>query len=137
MEVSSTSMNVASVTVSAITQGLIDPSGIRNFEMSLFFMALAISRSVSMTTFSDALFRDHRGVHVHSRPQNRYILRDRIENDLYGNALHNLHVVAGGVFRRQQAQHRARCAGDGIDMAAKCAAVGIDLYFRFLPGLHA
>src|SRR5271155_5727963 len=32
MEVSSTSINVASVTVTAITQGLIEPSGIRSFD---------------------------------------------------------------------------------------------------------
>src|SRR5215471_2485346 len=37
MEVSSTSMNVASVTVMAITQGLIEPSGIRNFDSNLSF----------------------------------------------------------------------------------------------------
>jgi hypothetical protein len=37
MEVSSTSINVASVTVTAITQGLIEPSGIRNFARSLSF----------------------------------------------------------------------------------------------------
>ena len=37
MEVSSTSLNVASVTVTAITQGLIEPSGIRNFDMNLSF----------------------------------------------------------------------------------------------------
>ena len=40
MEVSSTSIKVASVTVTAITQGLIEPSGIRSFEMSLFFTRL-------------------------------------------------------------------------------------------------
>ena len=36
MEVSSTSMNVASVTVTAITQGLIVPSGIRSLAKILF-----------------------------------------------------------------------------------------------------
>ncbi len=35
MEVSSTSMNVASVTVIAITQGLIEPSGIRSLVVIL------------------------------------------------------------------------------------------------------
>src|SRR5258706_1716 len=35
MEVSRTSMNVASVTVTAITQGLIEPSGVRSLEMNL------------------------------------------------------------------------------------------------------
>jgi hypothetical protein len=37
IEVSSTSMNVARVTVTAITQGLIEPSGIRNFDRNLSF----------------------------------------------------------------------------------------------------
>jgi hypothetical protein len=32
-------MNVARVTVTAITQGLIEPSGIRNFDRSLSFTA--------------------------------------------------------------------------------------------------
>ena len=35
IEPSSTSMNVASVTVTAITQGLIDPSGIRSRDVIL------------------------------------------------------------------------------------------------------
>ncbi len=35
MEVSSTSINVASVTVTAITHGLIEPSGMRSFESNL------------------------------------------------------------------------------------------------------
>src|SRR6266403_4545573 len=37
MEVSSTSINVASVTVTAITHGLIEPSGIRSFARNLSF----------------------------------------------------------------------------------------------------
>src|SRR5580693_559899 len=39
IDVSSTSMNVASVTTTAITQGLIDPSGILSFASSLLCMA--------------------------------------------------------------------------------------------------
>src|SRR5262252_6939561 len=45
MEVSSTSMNVARVTVTAITQGLIEPSGIRNLDSNLFFTARLLSPS--------------------------------------------------------------------------------------------
>src|SRR5579863_8782213 len=41
MEVSSTSMNVARVTVTAITQGLTDPSGILSLARILFSMTLA------------------------------------------------------------------------------------------------
>jgi hypothetical protein len=36
-------MKVASVTVIAITQGLIEPSGIRNFDRSLWRIAFAAS----------------------------------------------------------------------------------------------
>src|SRR5580698_3351924 len=43
IEVSSTSMNVASVTVTAITHGLIDPSGILNLASSLLRIAGSIS----------------------------------------------------------------------------------------------
>src|ERR1700741_1213988 len=46
MEVSSTSMNVASVTVTAITQGLIEPSGIRNFDSNLSFTARLLSPQI-------------------------------------------------------------------------------------------
>src|ERR1700738_4461467 len=43
IDVSRTSMNVASVTVTAITQGLIEPSGIRNFDRSLWRISFASS----------------------------------------------------------------------------------------------
>jgi hypothetical protein len=41
IDVSSTSMNVASVTVTAITQGLIVPSGILSLARILFRMSLS------------------------------------------------------------------------------------------------
>jgi hypothetical protein len=47
MEVSSTSMNVANVTVIAITQGLIFPSGVRNLAKILFNMAAILELSSS------------------------------------------------------------------------------------------
>jgi len=43
MEVSKTSMNVASVTVTAITQGLMFPSGVRNLAKILFNMAALLA----------------------------------------------------------------------------------------------
>src|ERR1700731_554651 len=43
IDVSNTSINVASVTVTAITQGLIEPSGIRSFDRSLWRIAFAAS----------------------------------------------------------------------------------------------
>jgi hypothetical protein len=51
IDVSSTSMNVASVTVTAITQGLIDPSGILSLESILFFMARSALARCSSTHF--------------------------------------------------------------------------------------
>ena len=42
-----------------------------------------------------------------------------VEHDLDRHALHHLHVIAGGVFRRQDAERLAGAALDGIDMAAK------------------
>jgi len=58
MEVSSTSMNVTIVTIIAITQGLIDPSGIRNLASNLSFtLRLRIRSCVKiLTTFPCALF---------------------------------------------------------------------------------
>src|SRR5215472_7489546 len=81
MEVSSTSMKVASVTVTAMIHGLMLPSGVRNFASSLFFM----------TVPSAFLFRHHRGVGVHARPQNGLVRGNRVENDLHGNALDHLY----------------------------------------------
>src|SRR5208282_4553442 len=110
IDVSSTSMNVASVTVTAITQGLIDPSGILSFAAILFSTTLSTlgsltlylslrttaslsffipryshqsledpcrlpppspSRFVQLLTldFQLLLFRNHRRVHIHPRPQ--------------------------------------------------------------------
>jgi hypothetical protein len=55
MDVSSTSMNVASVTVIAITQGLTLPSGIRSFDRILFFMLELLSPQLSSLTTQNYL----------------------------------------------------------------------------------
>src|SRR6202045_1546990 len=47
MEVSNTSINVASVTVIAITQGLIFPFGVRNLARTLFSMAAVLVPTLS------------------------------------------------------------------------------------------
>src|SRR6266581_6150051 len=141
MDVSSTSMNVASVTVTAITQGLIVPSGILSFARILFRIALE-SRPVVSTYCPPApylysgLIRDHRGVHVHSRPQNRLLRRNRVQHDLHGNPLHHFHVIPGRVFRRQQAQHRARRSRDRVHVPAERLPVRIHFHFRFLSRPH-
>src|SRR5439155_370935 len=45
-----------------------------------------------------------------------------VEHDLYGHALDNFYIVAGGVFRRQQAEARARRGGDALDAPGERAA---------------
>jgi hypothetical protein len=52
IEVSRTSMNVARVTVTATTQGLIDPSGILNFDMILFNIVLIVPASSVLSTYN-------------------------------------------------------------------------------------
>src|SRR5215467_917722 len=80
IEVSRTSIKVASVTVRAITQGLIVPSGFLSLARILFFIA-------------------------RSRPQHSLLRRNRVQHYLYRDALHDFHEISGGVFRRKQAQH--------------------------------
>jgi hypothetical protein len=104
IDVSRTSMKVASVTVTAITQGLIEPSGIRSFDRSLWriafrcFLLLATPQEISLPCL---LFRDHRHIRVHPRPQYRLLLRNRIDDDLYRYALDYFHVIARGILGRQ------------------------------------
>src|SRR5206468_10941890 len=40
-----------------------------------------------------------------------------VQHNLYGNALHHLHVIPRGIFRWQQAQHRSRCACNRVHVA--------------------
>src|ERR1700739_2302315 len=132
MEVSRTSMNVARVTVTAITQGLIEPSGIRSFDWILASMAIGDSSPRYLV----ALLRDYGRYYVHARTENRDVRRNRIENNLYGNALHDLDVVSGGVFRREQAKHRAGGSGNGINVPDKGLTVGVGFDVSLLARLH-
>ena len=58
------------------------------------------------------------------------------KEDLYGNALHNLDIVAGGILRRKEAVARPAGAGDAVDVPVVLSAVRIyeDLYV--LAGAH-
>src|SRR5215470_1857499 len=98
IEVSSTSMNVARVTVSAITQGLIVPSGILSLDRILCLIAFASSLWLFLAPYTfyydrlapllySRLVRDHGRVHVHSRAQHGLLRWNRIENNLHGNPL--------------------------------------------------
>src|SRR5437870_13534527 len=61
----------------------------------------------------------------------------RLEHDFHGHALDNLHVVAGRILRRQQAEARAGGGRDAVDMSFEFpAAVRVDAERRPLAGPH-
>ena len=119
MEVSSTSMNVASVTVSAMIQGL---------------TADARRRRRSMVAVAALISNPDLGLDRHAGTQLVILVCTGFEDDLHRNALHDFHVVAGGVFRRQQAEARAAGAGDAVDLAVVGSAVGVDVDGDALAG---
>src|SRR5665213_4500839 len=83
MLVSSTSMNVASVTVMAIAHGL--KRGRHSaFAGTIGSVAVLIARR---------LFHSHRRHHRHPRPQNMIRVLPRIESDPHRNPLYHLHEI--------------------------------------------
>ena len=73
-------------------------------------------------------------------PRSQAILLDLleiVEDDLHGHALHDLHVVARGVLRRQEAEAGAAAALEAIDVGRKLdAGVRVDGHGHGLSGLH-
>ena len=49
-------------------------------------------------------------------PSRMLDLVEIVEYNLHGNTLHDLHVIARGVFRRQEAESGAAATLDAIDM---------------------
>src|SRR2546429_2632111 len=142
MDVSSTSMNVASVTLTAISQGLIVPSGNLSLVRILSRIASNLWPCAVSTYYRSnpypysTLIRNHRRIHVHPRPQDGLLRRNRVQHDLHGDPLHDFHVISRRVLRRQQAQHGTRCPRNRIHSSAESLSVRIHLDFCFLPGLH-
>src|SRR5256885_298253 len=67
MEVSSTSMKVAKVTVTAITQGLMFPSGVRNLDKILFNMAaIPELSSSSLLRSKGPIYSNERAIRCYS-----------------------------------------------------------------------
>ena len=91
MEVSSTSMKVASVTVMAMIQGLTAGRQIRR-------------RYPAWRRNSAHCWIQTLGVDRHAGAQQVIVVFSGIEHDLYRDALHYLHIIAGGILRRQQAE---------------------------------
>src|SRR6202795_5156507 len=155
MLVSSTSMNVASVTVSAMIHGLtagrhsaapfmvIDAAPILNLNPCFDLRAATCDLRANTNRFasklaarSSQLFKPHLRHHRHPRTQFMPLVLARLEHDLHRYALHDLDVVAGGVFGRQQAEARSTGAGDRIDMPFVGLASRLDRDLRRQPRLH-
>src|SRR5580692_5446589 len=116
MEVSSTSMNVASVTVRAISHGLYF-----GFQGASIASVMSLWDSHSWLSLLRELYGGQPRVAVllepnlrdygHARPQAIEALLPRLEADAYRQALDDLHIVARRVFRREQTDDRASRAG--------------------------
>src|SRR5438309_11877350 len=134
MLVSRISMNVASVTVTAIIHGSTSPFSFRIFDSTLLMLMLMLRTSPGRLSARSA-GQDGR-VDVHPGPQYRFLRRDAVQHDLHGDSLHHFYEVARSVFGRQQAQPRASGAGDGVHASGKSLAVRVHLDFSFLPWPH-
>src|SRR6202030_4842059 len=76
------------------------------------------------------------GHDVHAGPKLTIPVLARLENDFYRNPLHNFHVVAGGVLRREQTEERACRARNAVHVALHSFAVRIHLDSRSLSNAH-
>ncbi len=115
-------MNVASVTASAMIHGLT--------------AGRQASRLIHGCGGRAHYANPDLGRHRHAGTQLVIVVRARIEHDLDRNALHDFHVVSGGIFRRQQAEAGAAGAGDAVHLAVVGSAVGVDVDGDALADLH-
>ena len=121
MLVSSTSMNAAKATTTAISQGL-------NFGRQT-------SASIGMDLAE--LIGHNIRYDVHTWPQLMVpVVLLRLEDDLYWNPLHDLDVVPCGIFRRKQAEQRPGGSGNAVHMTLESSAAGIHVNLCLLPHSH-
>lgn len=66
-----------------------------------------------------------------------FLILTRINMNPYWKALHDLDVVATGVFGRKETEERTRCAGHVLDGAAKVSTQTIDVERDRFAGAHA
>src|SRR6185437_2067103 len=112
MLVSSNSMNVAIVTVSAMAHGLC--------------LGLA-----------PRLTQPYLGLHRHSGMQPMLGVLAGVEHDSHRQALNYLYVVTGRVFGRKKAEAIAARARQILHIALVVAAEGVDMDSDFLAAMHA
>src|SRR5580658_8134148 len=96
IDVSSSSMNVASVTVTAMNHGLMD-----GFPLD----TAALSTHV------------HCWLDRHSGPQQVLFVLIRVEPDSHGESLHYLDEVSGRVLWWEQAEQRTGCAWKTLNLS--------------------
>src|SRR5271170_703728 len=124
MLVSSTSMNAPRATTTAISQGL--------------YLGRQTSRSsvIAAELILRNLLEVHVRHHIHARSKPTILVLPGIENDLYRDPLHNLHVIPRSILRRKQTEYRTGCPRDAVHMAFQSASARIHMDFRFLSNLH-
>src|SRR6267143_2466950 len=69
----------------------------------------------------------HFGHHVDTGPKLQIGVLSRLDDDLHGNSLDYLHVIASGILRWKQAEKRACRSSDAVHMAFVHPPVGIDV----------
>src|SRR5713101_5709404 len=80
--------------------------------------------------------RQHRGHHRHPRPQNMLRVLSFFKADLYRDPLHHLHIIAGGIFRGQQAGSAGGGGAEAVDVPFVVAIVGVYVDSRRLAHPH-
>src|SRR5262249_15657728 len=79
----------------------------------------------------------HVGYDRHSWTQQVILVLVRIEEDAYGNSLHNLHVVTGCIFGREQTETGAAGSANGLHCALVLASTdGVNFDFHRLSRFH-
>src|SRR5579859_5188512 len=119
MDVSSTSMKVASMTDTATSHGLIP-----------------VLESLALTA-RNSLIHPDTGRHRHPRAEQMAGPHRLIQNDFHRHALHHFHIIPRRVFGRHQAEARPRTRLDAVHMAVeRCLRISIHLYLDRLAGPH-
>src|ERR1700733_11230280 len=122
MLVSSTSMNAAIATTTPMSQGL--------------YFGRQGAGGPGGVAGGLGLVDINFGIDGHSGPQTMVVVLAGVNINADRKALHHLHVVAGSILGRQQAEARTARTGDSRHRAFVLAAVGVDTEGHALSRLH-
>src|SRR5262249_40861236 len=121
MLVSRSSMKAATETITVTSHGL-------NFGFHV---------SVITPPLYVRLLHPHGRNHRHSRSE---LIQSRlvsVESDTHGQALHDLHVIAGRIFGRQDAVASARGSRETLDGSFEIASERVNADRYLLTGVHS